>query len=425
MQIKTFNKVDEKLFYEKLSNGLEVYLYPTTKTKNFYITISVKYGANVTRYKKENNIFEVIPGSAHFLEHKVMALSENEEISNRINDLGSLANAWTSYYGTNYNIFGSINIRENLKLLLDIFYNIDINSKNVEKEKGIIGEEIDMYKDQIDSLLYTKMFNNLFHNSYVKNTVVGERTDIERLTAKHLKQIYKDYYVPNNTFIVVCGNFDENQILEDIKEYMKNIKVKSSEIPKRLKKKELPSVNAIYEEVTKDLNNTRVKCAIKINKKLFNIKENSILKYYLAIIMSSNFSSTSKLYEKYKNENIMLKMSYNINIIDDYVIISIGSMCENADIFLSNIKKDITKLDINESEFERKKKTFLKTVITEFDNIEDIEYNIATSLMIDNKIDYNIYDNVNNMDYKTCENILKIVLENIRNDNISIIKTVK
>ena len=138
MEIKTFSKVDEKIYYEKLDNGLEVYLYPTNKTKNFYITISVKYGANVTKYKNEKETIEVIPGSAHFLEHKVMALSENEEISKRINDLGSLANAWTSYYGTNYNIFGSINLRENLKLLLDIFYNTNINeNENISKKDRI------------------------------------------------------------------------------------------------------------------------------------------------------------------------------------------------------------------------------------------------------------------------------------------------
>ena len=214
--MKTINMkdVDEKIYYEKLDNGLEVYLYPTKKTKNFYITISVKYGANVTKYKNEKETIEVIPGSAHFLEHKVMALSENEDISKRINDLGSLANAWTSYYGTNYNIFGSINLRENLRLLLDIFYNTDINEKNVEEEKGIIGEEIDMYKDQLDGELSKKLFDNLFHDSYVKNTVLGERKDVEKITAKHLNQIYKDFYATNNTFIIVCGDFNENEIIE-------------------------------------------------------------------------------------------------------------------------------------------------------------------------------------------------------------------
>ena len=173
MKKKTFERVNESLFTEKLDNGIEVYLYKTDKTKNFYISISVKYGASVTKYKINDKVTEIIPGSAHFLEHKVMALSENKEISRRINELGSLANAWTSYNGTNYNIFGSINIKENLKLLLDIFYNTDINPKNVEEEKGIIGEEIDMYKDKINSYMMSELFKNLFTNSYVRNTVVG------------------------------------------------------------------------------------------------------------------------------------------------------------------------------------------------------------------------------------------------------------
>ena len=81
MKKKTFEKVDESIYVDKLKNGIEVYLYPTKKTKNFYITISVKYGAGVTKYKVGNKTVNVIPGSAHFLEHKVMALSANPKIS--------------------------------------------------------------------------------------------------------------------------------------------------------------------------------------------------------------------------------------------------------------------------------------------------------------------------------------------------------
>lgn len=425
MEKKIFNRLDEEVFVEKLDNGLEVYLYPTNKTKNFYITISVKYGANVTRYKKGEREVEVIPGSAHFLEHKVMALSENEEISKRINDLGSLANAWTSYYGTNYNIFGSINLKENLRLLLDIFYNTDINEKNVEEEKGIIGEEIDMYKDQIDGYLYQKLFSNLFHDSYIKNTVVGERSDIEKITAKSLNEIYDDYYVPNNTFIIVCGNFDKDEIIDEIKEYMKSVKVRKSDIPVRIKKKDLSKVSALYEEVSKDVSNTRVKYAIKIDKKLFGIKDENILKDYIGIILSTNFSSTSKLYEKYKANNIMLGMSYGVNIIDDYLVININGVTRNDKLFIDSISKDIHKLVIKEKDFLRKKKSILKNVIIDFDNIEDVEYNICTSLMMDGQIDYDIYNSVNNMTYEECVRIIDVIVNSISSDNISVIKTSK
>ena len=421
MKIKTFKKVDEKVYTEKLDNGLEVYLYKTDKTKNFYITISVKYGARITKYKVGNRVVDVIPGSAHFLEHKVMALSENKEISKRINDLGSLANAWTSYYGTNYNIFGSINLIENLKLLLDIFYNTNINEKSVNEEKGIIGEEIDMYKDQIDSLMYSKLFDNLFNKSYSKHTVVGEREDIANITAKSLNEIYNDYYVPNNTFIIVTGNFDIDEVMNTIKDYMKNIKVKPKELPKRIKERDKEIVNVPYEEIKKDMENTRVKYAIKMKKNIFGIKDDNILKDYLGLILSNNFSATSELFERYKDNDIVIGMSYGVNIIDDYLIININALTNDGNRFIDNIKEDIKKLKLNEEEFERKKKKYLKSYILDFDNIEDLEYLLSLSLMIDNKIDYNEYDKLIALNYKEASRIMKL----INFDNTSIIRTIK
>lgn len=421
MIVKTFKKVDEKIYTEKLDNGLEVYLYKTDKTKNFYITISVKYGARITKYKKGNKVVDVIPGSAHFLEHKVMALSENKEISKRINDLGSLANAWTSYYGTNYNIFGSINLIENLKLLLDIFYNTNINEKSVEEEKGIIGEEIDMYKDQIDSLMYAKLFDSLFNKSYCKHTVVGEREEIAKITAKSLNNVYNDFYVPNNTFIVVAGNFDTEEVMTTIKEYIKNLNLKPKKIPKRLKEKEFETVNIAYEEIKKDMENTRVKYAIKMKKNIFNIKDDNILKDYLGIILSNNFSATSELFERYKDNEIIIGMNYGVNIIDDYLIINVNALTNDGNKFIENIKKDIKKLKLNEEEFERKKKKYLKNYILDFDNIEDVEYLISLSLMTDGKIDYDEYDKLVKLNYKEAVRIMKL----INYDNISVIRTIK
>lgn len=418
---KTFEKVNEAVYYEKLDNGIEVFLYPTKKTKNFYITISVKYGASVTKYKSNDEIVNVIPGSAHFLEHKVMALSENKEISQRINSLGSLANAWTNYQGTNYNIFGSINIKENLNILLDIFYNTNINEKNVSEEKGIIGEEIDMYKDQINSLMYSHLFDNLFHHSYVKHTVVGERKDIEGITAKGLNRIYKDYYVPNNTFIIVTGDFDQDEIMDEIKTYIKKLNLKQKKLPKKIKSKEDDSVSVSYEEIKKDTEEVRVRYAVKMNKKLFGIKDDTLLRYYISMILSANFSATSPLFEEYKNDDIIIGINYGVNIIDNHVVLLITALCNDANIFIDRISKDIKKLNLNKSIFERKKKLFLKSYILDFDNIEDVEYNICTSILYDGKVNYKEYSYINNMTYEEAKRILDLFDFN----NTSIIRTIK
>ncbi len=420
MEKKTFEKVNSDLYIKKLKNGIDVYLYPFSDTKNFYISISVKYGANVNKYKVNNKEFDIIPGSAHFLEHKVMALSENKEISKRINDLGSLANAWTSYYGTNYNIFGSTNILENIRLLFDIFYNTNINEKCVEEEKGIIGEEIDMYDDQINSLMYSHLFKNLFHNSYVKNTVVGTREDISKITASSLNRIYNDFYVPNNTFIIVCGNFIVEDVMNTIEEYMDKLNLKEKKLPKIIKQQENEKVLVSYEELQKETQNVRVKYALKIPKKEFNIKNDIFLKYYLNMILSSNFSASSKTFEKYKNNNIIYDMNTSSIIVDDYAVLIISATCKDDKLFLDNITKDINKIKINKSSFERKKKLLLKGYILDFDNIEDVEYIICNSILMDNKIDFKEYQNIEKMNYETA---LKIARK-INTNNISILKTI-
>ena len=421
MKENIFETVNEKVYKETLDNGIDVYLYPTNKTKNFYISISVKYGARITKYKVDNEVVNVIPGSAHFLEHKVMALSENKEVSKRINELGSLANAWTNYYGTNYNIFGSINLIENLKLLLDIFYNTNINEKCVNEEKGIIGEEIDMYKDDINSFLYYKLFDNLFNKSYVKHTVVGERSDIEGITAKSLNRIYDDYYSPNNTFIIVTGNFDKDDVIEVIHEYMDKLKLKQKNIPKRITEKESNEVCVSYEEIKKDSDNIRVKYAIKMNKKLFNIKSDTLLRYYVSIILSSNFSSSSALYEKYKNEDLIINMSSGVNIIDDYLIVIINATCKDGDKFINALKSDIKHLSLNKKSFERKKKLFVKSYILDFDNLEDVEYNICESILMDGFVDYKELTHIKEMNYEVASSILG----KFDYENVSILRTIK
>ena len=92
---------------------------------------------------------------------------------------------------------------------------------------------------------------------------------------------------------------------------------------------------------------------------------------------------------------------------------------------LKNIEKDIKTLVIEKAEFERKKKSVLKSVIVDFDSIEEIEYNITTSLMIDGEIDFDIYNSVNNMEYGMCQNVIDTIINNINANNISIIKTIK
>lgn len=421
MKEYTFDKVNEKLYKEVLDNGITVYLYPFDKTKNFYATITVKYGANYTKYEKNNRVYDVIPGIAHFLEHRIMLIGEDPILSKRINDLGSLANAWTDYYATNYNIFGSENIVENIRILLDLFHNASFKDKDTEEEKGIIKEEIDMCKDSIDKYLLNKIQDNLFNNSYCNNTVIGEKEDIDKITSKSLKQIYEDFYTPNNTFIVITGNFDINEVMNAIKEYYKNKKLINHETPKRIIEKEKENVKVEYEEIKKDTLNTRVRYSMKIKRSDFHIKDEILLSNYLSIILKLLFSSTSKLFEKYKNDGLIYGMNAYPDKIDNYITINISSITDKPNEFIDNLNNDFKNLSFTKSEFENAKKRVIKKYIMAFENIEDVEYIITTGLTVDGKILFNGYELLSNMTYEESIKVLK----SINNKNLSIIRTIK
>ena len=416
-----FEKVNEKLYKETLENGIDVYLYPFDKTKNFYCTITVKFGARYTKYKKNNKVINILPGSAHFLEHRIMIVGEDKKISDRINRLGSLANAWTSNYATNYNIFGSENINENIRLLLDIFYNAKFVDKDVEEEKGIISEEIDMNKDKIDIFMHDKIFKNLFSNMYAKNTVIGEKDDINQINSKYLKMLYDDFYTPSNTFIVISGNFNKDDVMNTIKDYYKNLKLKNNKPPKRIKINEDENVNVEYEEINKNLEKPRVSFGFKMKKDLFKGYSDDDILSYIDIILKLNFTSISNLYEEYRNKGIIHSMSCYSSIVDDYVIVVFNSITSMPNKFIECIENDIKNMSIDKEKFEIFKRRLIKGNILTFENIEDVEFKIVNELTRFGKIDYNDYSLINKLNYKDCLNILS----KLYFDNKAIIKTVK
>ncbi len=406
MKTIDFKNIKEKVYFEKLSNGIDVYLYPTNKSKNFYCTFSTRYGSNITSYKKGNKNIEVIPGTAHFLEHKLMNFTTNLDFYKRINKLGSVANAYTTYDVTNYNIFGGENILENLSLILDMVMTLDINDETVESEKGIITEEIDMDKDDINTSLYIKKNQNLFHKDFPLYHILGEKQDINRMTSKYLKMIYNDFYRPDNMFIIVVGNFNKEEVLEFLMKYMKSFKSKNIDKIKINKIKEPDIVKVEYEKVHRNVSEDKVYYSIKINKKIFkDIKEDSLL-YYIKILLSSNFSATSSLYERYKTENLITSLKSDYKIFNNQIIITVKASTPDSELFIKNLEKDIKKINVDELTFERKRKKILSELILSFENIEDVEYLITVNILKHKRLYNKDYDLIKSLDFKEMQKII-------------------
>lgn len=418
MNENRYDVLDEVVYLKKLSNGFNVYFYPTNKTKNFYITISVKYGAKILKYSKNNKVYNITPGSAHFLEHKVM----NFEAYDIMKDLGSVSNAYTSYDVTNYNIFGSENLEDNLKLLLDLLFNPVITKENVESEKGIIKEELDMENDDISLYLLNKMRENLFNTGYETNGILGTASDIESMKAEDLNRIYKDFYRPDNMFMVVCGDFNKDKILKYIEDYFKENKIKSNKDKiKVITEKDNNNVKVKYEELETNSLVDEVLVGIKIDKSDFNNISLEKLDAYISLITSCKFTSTSKLYERYKKDKIIYSMSSSVSQYEDYYVINIIANVIDSNLFIENIKKDISKFDITKADFQRKKKTFVSSAILGYETVEYVEGIIVDEIISYDRLLLDKLNIINNLKYEEALDITnKLDLS-----NYSIIKTIK
>ena len=130
------NNFEEKLYYDKLENGLEVYLLPLINKKNYIASLGVKYGGRDIKFKVDGVMKTTPPGIAHFLEHKMF--ERDDDPFSFYEKSGTDVNAATSYDFTHYFIFGNNNFENNLSYLMNWLKKIDINDKLVEKEKGII-----------------------------------------------------------------------------------------------------------------------------------------------------------------------------------------------------------------------------------------------------------------------------------------------
>lgn len=411
-----FKNINEVLYEEILPNKLKVIYYKTNKTRNFYITISTLYGANVTKYKKNGKVINIIPGTAHFLEHRIMDFTKNKKAMKLINDLGSMPNAYTMHDITNYNIFGGTDLIKNLKLLLDRVFNPNIKDEDVVSEKGIIAEEIDMEQDNINTVLLYSAMNNAFKtDKSMCVPVLGEKADIDKITSEYLISIYNDFYTYDRMHIVVCGDFDIEEVSNYIHDYFKGTKC-SDEKVKVLYDKESDNVEVNYFEITRDVIEDKTGVVFKIPVKDFKGIKNSDLNRYLNILFTCMYGSTSSVKSNLEKLGITGFNFLTKRVNNYFVLILIGSGDSNK--FVNFILDTIKNIKISKQDFESKIKVMISALIVDFENIVNVEGFITDQLKLNGKITNNAKDELLKLDYYVFKNIYK----NLNFDNRSVLR---
>ena len=414
--------IDEIIYYEKLDNGLDVYLYPKDDVYNNYVTFTTKFGSIYNQFVPigEKKMKKVPYGVAHFLEHKVFEQKNGDAVDEFFSKSGTISNAYTTFKNTTYLFSGPNNLKNNILFLLDFVQSPYFTDENVEKEKGIITQEIHMCDDNPIDVLYEHIRKNMLHNNNYKDSIIGTVKDINSINKKILYTCYNTFYNPSNMFLVVTGSFDVNEILNAIKENQSSKKFKKLEELDIKKCDEDDSVVLDKEIINMDTSVPKVAFNIKISlkNKDINIKKYNL---YLFLMFSILFGDSSDFDELAKNEGVITNDLYlNLLNCDSHAIISLINETNEYDRLIDMIKDKLKDIKIDEKDFERKKRVLISNELFGFENIEVINETIIDNILFDNKIDDDIIGLLRSLNINEMNDIIKNL--DLSNNGIVIIK---
>ncbi len=400
---------DEKILTETLDNGLQVYMLVNEKVNNFYMTLSVKYGSVDTEYKckGEKEYRQVHNGVAHFLEHVNFNEGEGLTAHDYFNKLGSSINAFTTFDFTLYEIFASSEFASNLNHLLDYVQTPYFTKDLIEKEKGIICEEVKMGKNNPGHKLYYGMNNALFKNDKRKNLVTGEIEDVKATTVFELQDIYDTFYHPQNMYLVITGNFNPYEAIGIVKENQAKKKFPEYRNPVLKEYKEPKSVVEEYKEIEANVEIPKVKICYKMPKEVFGDIEDKLLNIYLSIILRNNFGSTSYLREELLEKELVVGIGAGREIFKDVVTIEINIETKYPDEVIPIVKDKMNNLSLTQEDLKRRIRCNIAALINDFDDIEYVNTDIAEQLITYGKVYDNMYDKYKGLKLKVAEELIK------------------
>lgn len=194
--------------------GLKIFVYPKAGYTSTYAVFGTKYGSIDTRFKRSDreNFTEIPAGTAHFLEHK---LFESEELDafQRYAKTGASANAYTSFDRTCYLFTCTGHFQENFEILIDFVRHPYFTAETVAKEQGIIGQEIDMYRDMPEWECMFNLLKGMYHEHPVKIDIAGTKESIAEISADMLFSCYGTFYNLSNMALAVAGNVTPEEVL--------------------------------------------------------------------------------------------------------------------------------------------------------------------------------------------------------------------
>lgn len=414
------SRLDEEVYHETLENGLEVYLYKKegfVKKGAFFVT---KYGSSCNDFKPigENEIVSFPKGIAHFLEHKLFESEDNEKVFEKFKKNGADVNAYTSHSITNYFFTTTNNFGECLIELLDFVQSPYFTLENVEKEKGIINQEINMTDDNIDRFMYEKMFDMALVKNPNKYKTIGDKENVSKITKEDLYRCYNTFYHPSNMILVIYGDVDVKNTFNLVRRNQASKKFEKKEAIEIKEFTEDEKVCINYLEEKRNVSMPRISICYKFKEKKRTGEDRFKRNLFYNILLDMKFGGTSS-FEKdlIKKKIIKTELSWTYSYFDDVMLVMFESDVLDKDKLINLIDEKFKEDNFNEEIFELDRKALLTSMVKCFENPGAFANVILNSVTRNGKLINNAYDIYEEYNFKE----FKEGFKNLNFDNKSVL----
>ena len=395
---------DETFYTETLDNGLQVVIFHKPEFKTSVCAFGTPYGALDINQKYHGKTYRFNPGIAHFLEHKLFE-SQGDDIMNAFSALGANVNAFTSYRETVY-YFSKTgeDIEKPLNLLLDFVQNLNISEESVEKEKGIIHQEVSMYEQLPDSRLLNETYKSLYHHFPYKYDIGGNKKSIYAISKAELDECYRINYHPSNMVLVVTTPLDPEMIMTIVRNNQSKKNFVYADTP--VNDDPLEPDEAVHKthKFKMNVNTDRHLLAYKFRPDFKDNNDAFKKEWCIRIMMEAHFSPLNPQYQKWLDDKIINDyFGYEVEFDTNCANLMFYIESDDAKILKKLVKDTLKKDLLNQDVLDQIKRRYIGTSFQVFNDIESFNNGY-------------IRDYLSGLDFFEALKILQdITLEDIRN----------
>lgn len=422
MQTKEYPQLNETLYTETLANGLQVVLLPKSDFNKTYALFGTDFGSIDQHFTPigQDKPVNFPDGIAHFLEHKMFEKEEGD-IFHEFSKYGAAANAFTSFTRTAYLFSTTHFVEENIKTLLDFVQAPYFTAETVEKEKGIIAQEIGMYEDEASFQLMMGILKNLYPDHPVHIDILGTVVSIHEITAEMLYDNYNTFYHPSNMTLLIVGQINPEETMALIRANQEAKDFPEAPTPNRVFPEE--NLEELKPEETIHMPIQKPKVSVGIRGLRTNLTGEDALRYEIAmnLYLEMLLGATSETYLSLYDEEI-IDDSYSTEFLFErtFNTMTVSTDTKQPEEFTKRIKETLLNHrqspDINPEHFELIKR---KTIGRVLQSLNSLEY-IAYQFMSKSYGEATVFDFVPFLEAMTLEETIEVAEDYIREELLSV-----